>query len=47
MIRERVGIDGTIRPLEREEDVQACCMHPEDVGLIKEYVKNSSLPDRN
>ena len=36
MIRERVGIDGKVRPLEREEDVQACCMHPDDVGLIKE-----------
>lgn len=36
MIRERVGIDGVIRSMELEKDIQACCMHSNDIGLFKE-----------
>jgi hypothetical protein len=51
MIRERVGIDGVVRPMEREEDLQACCLHPDDVGLIKEgavkrYMQGKSQWDK-
>jgi hypothetical protein len=51
MIRERVGIDGVVRPLEVEEDLQACCLHPDDVGLIKEgavkrYMQGKSQWDK-
>jgi hypothetical protein len=41
MIRERVAIDGVVRAMEPETELQACCMHPEDVGIIKESVSSS------
>jgi hypothetical protein len=44
MIRERVAIDGIVRDMEAETELQACCMHPEDVGIIKESA--SSFVDR-
>ena len=45
MIRERIAIDGTVRSMEPESDLQACCMHPEDVGIIKECVRFQKWSD--
>ncbi|GAA5905176.1 uncharacterized protein JCM6883_006308 [Sporobolomyces salmoneus] len=36
MIRERISITGIVRPMEREEEMQALTLDPEDLGLIKE-----------
>lgn len=36
MVRERVGIDGVVRPLEPIEDMPIFKLSPEDMGLIKE-----------
>ncbi|KAM0755605.1 alpha/beta-hydrolase [Meredithblackwellia eburnea MCA 4105] len=36
MVRERIGIDGVVRPLEPAEELQAMQLSPEEVGLLKE-----------
>lgn len=36
MIRERVSINGVIRPLNPESELQALNVDPEDIGVIKE-----------
>ena len=36
MIRERISISGTIRPLEREKDLPALQISPENVGTVSE-----------
>ncbi|RFU78305.1 hypothetical protein TARUN_3927 [Trichoderma arundinaceum] len=36
MIRQRISRNGTILPLPLEEDLPACCMKPEEIGVIKE-----------
>ncbi|KAI0301666.1 hypothetical protein B0F90DRAFT_287161 [Multifurca ochricompacta] len=37
MIRERVAINGSIRPLESEEDIPALQLPPEQLGTVSEY----------
>lgn len=51
MIRERVSPDGTCRPLESEDQLEAMTMPADEVGMIKEgpairYLNGQSLWDR-
>lgn len=36
MVRERVGVTGVVRPLDKVEDLKILSIDPEEVGLIKE-----------
>lgn len=44
MIRDRVGINGIVRPMEAESEIPALNLSPEEIGIVNEVYHSYHFP---